>query len=88
VPLVPLDAATGTVVAFDDHRGWGTVTTDAGDELFLHCTAIADGSRTIAVGTRVRFRVVPGRAGRWEADAVEPLAPASSGSSGLSGSSG
>jgi hypothetical protein len=33
----------------------------------FHCTQIADGSRTIAVGTPVGFRLLAGRDGRWEA---------------------
>ena len=70
----PLDARHGVVTAFDDERGWGTVATAGGEELFLHCTAIADGTRTIAVGTEVRFVVVPGGLGRWEAAEVEPAA--------------
>jgi cold shock CspA family protein len=74
VPGLPslLGAHEGRVTAFDVERGWGTVTTPGGDELFLHCTAIADGSRTIEVGTAVRLRVVPGRLGRWEAADVTP----------------
>ena len=67
VGAVPLGAMVGDVVAFDDPRGIGAVRTDDGHELPFHCTAIADGTRTIAVGTRVAFRVAPGRAGRWEA---------------------
>jgi cold shock CspA family protein len=63
---------TGTVAAFDEAAGWGTVRTDAGDDHFFHCAAISDGTRTIPVGTAVRFTVVPGRLGRWEAAAVEP----------------
>ena len=55
------------VAAFDTERGLGTVTTDEGDDLPFHCTAVADGSRTIAVGTRVVFRAVPGHLGRMEA---------------------
>jgi cold shock CspA family protein len=39
----------------------------------FHCTSIADGSRTIAVGQHVRFTVVPGRLGRWEATRLTPL---------------
>ena len=39
----------------------------------FHCTAIADGSRTIAVGQAVRFSVVPGNLGRWEATQIIPL---------------
>ena len=44
-----------------------TVTADDGTAYPFHCTAIADGTRTIAVGTAVRFEVVAGRLGRWEA---------------------
>ena len=62
----------GEVVSFDDPRGYGTVRVADGDdrELFFHCTAIADGTRTIDVGAEVEFEVVPGRLGRWEATAL------------------
>jgi cold shock CspA family protein len=63
----------GTVVAFDEHRGYGSVRAEEGDELFFHCTAIADGSRTIPVGTAVVFAVVPGHRGRYEATALVPV---------------
>lgn len=63
---------TGVVTEYDVPAGIGTVTADDGDEHFFHCTAIADGSRTIDRGTRVRFRVVPGRLGRWEAADLRP----------------
>lgn len=71
----PFQRAAGTVAAFDDDRGLGTIRADDGDGLPFHCTAIADGTRTIDVGRRVGFAVVAGRAGRWEADAVAPLDP-------------
>ena len=71
-----MDDPVGTVTAFDDPAGVGTVTADDGSEHFFHCTAIADGSRTVEVGTRVRFTVVPGRLGRWEAAALRPEGPA------------
>jgi cold shock CspA family protein len=58
---------TGTVAEFDEPRGWGTVRSDVGGENFFHCTAIADGSRTIEEGAAVAYRLVPGRLGRWEA---------------------
>ena len=67
---------TGVVTDYDDPVGIGTVTADDGVEHFFHCTAIADGSRTIEVGARVRFTVVPGRLGRWEAAALRPEGPA------------
>jgi cold shock CspA family protein len=64
--------ATGTVTEFDDPKGWGTVTSDDGVEHFFHCSAIADGTRTIEVGTVVTYDVVPGRLGRWEAASLRP----------------
>lgn len=71
--MIPFAEATGVVAAFDEPRGLGTVRADGGDEVPFHCTAIADGTRTIPVGQAVRFRLVPGLLGRWEADAVSPL---------------
>jgi cold shock CspA family protein len=61
---------TGQVDAFDAHVGLGTVRGDDGHEYPFHCTAIADGSRTIPVGARVAFEVQPGPGGRWEAGGV------------------
>ena len=66
---------TGTVVAFDEAKGYGTIRGDDGVEHFFHCTAITDGSRTIDVDAPVTFEVVPGHLGRWEATAVETLTP-------------
>ena len=63
----------GRVSAFDDDKGYGTVTDDDGASHFFHCTQIADGTRTIAVGTEVTFQVVAGHLGRWEAADVRPL---------------
>ena len=62
----------GVVTAFDDPRGLGEVTAEDGTTYPFHCTAIADGSRTIEAGTAVRFEVVAGRRGRWEATRIEP----------------
>jgi cold shock CspA family protein len=64
--------AEGEVLAFDEPAGYGTIESSTGERYFFHCTAIADGSRTIAVGVPVVFDVVPGRRGRWEAAAVGP----------------
>lgn len=63
---------TGTVVEFDESKGFGTVVVEGaepghGEQLFFHCTAIADASRSIAVGTNVVFDIEPGLAGRYEA---------------------
>ncbi len=57
----------GRVAEFDEHKGHGWVEAEDGRRLFLHCTSIADGSRTVAVGEEVTFQVAPGHLGRWEA---------------------
>ena len=64
--------ATGRVSAFDEHRGLGEVIGADATVYPFHCTAIADGTRTIAVGAEVEFDVRPGRLGRWEAAAIKP----------------
>ena len=58
----------GVVSAYDPAAGYGKVRRDDGTEWWFHCTAIADGTRDIAVGASRVFRLVPGRCGRWEAE--------------------
>ena len=71
--MAAVPPVVGVVEAFDADRGYGTVAATGGDRWFFHCTALADGSRTVAVGTRVAFVVGPGAPGRWEARSVVPL---------------
>jgi cold shock protein len=68
--LTPFAEATGVVWSFDEPRGLGVIRGQGGEDVPFHCTAIADGSRTIPVGRAVRFTVVAGRLGRWEADRI------------------
>lgn len=63
---------SGRVAEFDDHRGRGEVEAHGGLHFPFHCTAIADGTRTIAEGTDVRFRLVIGPLGALEATAIVP----------------
>ena len=62
----------GSVAEFDGGKGFGTVRGDDGQDYFFHCTAIADGTRSIEVGTAVEFDVVAGHLGRYEAAGVNP----------------
>ena len=57
---------TGTVTAFDESVGLGTVTSEDGSEHLFHCIEIADGSRSIAVGAAVLFDLLA-KLGRYEA---------------------
>jgi cold shock CspA family protein len=63
----------GTVATFDEHAGHGVIRAEDGRELFFHCTQLVDGSRTVEIGTLVRFDVVAGHSGTWEAARVEKL---------------
>ena len=64
-------ARRGTVVAFDEAVGLGTVEAD-GTAYPFHCTQIADGSRRIPAGAAVSFTLLAGRNGAWEAAGVTP----------------
>ncbi|MDY7103447.1 MAG: hypothetical protein S0880_19860 [Actinomycetota bacterium] len=66
----------GTVLSFDDPRGIGVVGDATGEVAPFHCTAIADGSRTIEVGAPVGYDLVAGRLGRWEASRIVPTGAA------------
>jgi len=63
---------SGTVTEFDEPVGLGVVTADDGTAYPFHCTQIADGTRTIAVGTKVDFTVWS-RLGTYEAAAITPV---------------
>ncbi len=62
----------GRVATFDEHVGRGEVEAGGGMHFPFHCTAIADGSRTIAPETPVKFRLVIGPLGALEATAIKP----------------
>jgi cold shock CspA family protein len=64
----------GRVRSFDERRGMGEITSEDGNVLAFHSTAIANGSRRIAEGAQVEFDVVAGLPGRWEAAAIEKSA--------------
>ncbi|MSO36835.1 MAG: cold-shock protein [Acidimicrobiia bacterium] len=68
----PTGPTIGTVASFDEQSGLGVVLSSDGSRYGFHCVQIADGSRTIDVGTRVSFNVVPGLLGTWEAADIAP----------------
>ena len=61
----------GTVLEFDPVAGYGMVGADS-MQWFFHCTAIADGTRSIQPGTSVDFGLTPGHLGRLEAADIRP----------------
>jgi CspA family cold shock protein len=64
-------ARRGVVASFDDQSGLGIVTVHDGVEHPFHCIEIADGSRTIDIGTEVSFDLLA-KFGRWEAANIRP----------------
>jgi CspA family cold shock protein len=56
--------AQGTVKWFNDAKGFGFISQEGGEDVFVHHTAIQmDGFRTLKEGQRVEFDVVKGPKG-------------------------
>ena len=54
---------TGKVKWFDAERGFGFLATDDGEEVFLHASALPEGT-TVKPGAKVEFGVADGRKGK------------------------
>lgn len=63
---------SGIVTSFDERRGLGEITDDAGRVWPFHCAEISDGSRHINVGQHVSY-VTKFHVAREEAFKVTPL---------------
>jgi cold shock CspA family protein len=61
----------GVVSSFDEHAGLGVIAVVEGGTVPFHCIAIADGTRSIAVGAQVRFELIA-KLGRYEAADIRP----------------
>src|SRR3546814_5186707 len=63
---------TGTVKWFNDAKGFGFISRENGEDVFVHFRAIrTEGFKSLAEGQKVSFTVVQGQKG-LQADAVEP----------------
>ncbi len=55
---------TGTVKWFNDAKGFGFITTERGEDVFVHFSAIqSNGFRTLTEGATVEFEVTQGPKG-------------------------
>lgn len=56
--------ATGTVKFFNSEKGYGFISREQGDDVFVHYSNIqGNGYRSLTEGQRVEFDVAPGRKG-------------------------
>jgi CspA family cold shock protein len=63
--------STGTVKWFNDAKGFGFITTETGEDVFVHFSAIqAKGFRSLAEGSSVEFDLIQGPKGLQAANVV------------------
>jgi cold shock protein len=67
------DRQTGTVKWFNEEKGFGFITPQSGDDLFVHCKSIkTDGVTSLIEGQKVSFVAARGPKGR-QAEEVEVI---------------
>jgi CspA family cold shock protein len=65
--------ATGTVKFFNEQKGFGFISREQGDDVFVHFSAIqGSGFKTLQEGQTVEFDVAQGKKGE-EAQNVRPV---------------
>ncbi len=64
--------ATGTVKWFNDSKGFGFITPENGDDVFVHHTAIqSEGFKSLSEGDQVEFDIEEGEKGSEAANVVK-----------------
>ena len=62
----------GTVKWFNDDKGYGFITRESGDDVFVHFSAIqGDGFKSLSEGQHVTFEVEEGERGLKAANVVK-----------------
>ena len=66
--------ATGTVKWFNAEKGYGFISQEEGEDLFVHFSEIKmDGFRTLNDGQKVTFDIIDGNDGKLQASNVEAI---------------
>ena len=55
---------TGTVKWYDSEKGFGFISSDDGDDVFVHVSTLPAGVTALKAGTKVDFGVVDGKRGK------------------------
>jgi len=64
--------AKGTVKWFNDHKGYGFITPESGNDVFVHHSAIeGDGYKSLAEGQAVEFEIQQGPKGEQAVNVVK-----------------
>ena len=68
--------ANGTVKWFNDSKGYGFISQENGEDVFVHHTAIQmEGFRSLAEGQKVEFELIDGPKGPQAANVSKAAAP-------------
>lgn len=54
---------TGKVKFYDDEKGFGFISSDDGQQVFLHASALPAGVTTVKPGTKLEFGIAEGKRG-------------------------
>jgi len=54
---------TGKVKFYDDEKGFGFISSDDGQEVFLHASALPSGVTSVKAGTKLEFGIADGKRG-------------------------
>lgn len=66
--------AKGTVKWFSKEKGYGFISSETGEDLFVHFSEIqGEGFKNLEDGAAVEFDVIPGKNGKMQAGSVHTI---------------